>query len=228
MHTVFVKLLSGDILPLSVEETSMELVRQQLAEHLGCHMTQVTLFPLEEGEEKAEAEAEEAETEEQKEEAEEGEEKEDIPFVDGSCYGVAVHPILPLHLSLQSQGIHYSEQTYHGLHKFKLSLFTPIPYRLLHEIYFYCKEYHDETGQTFYPDKCVRHHPRRTYIALKEEGEDTLYGLLEKEPFLQADYVDREQVAQQAERLFQKYMAELDAFEDELLTDEEREGQEEQ
>jgi len=214
MYTVFVKLLSGDILPLSVEDPSMELVRQRLADHLGCHMAQVTLFRLEEEEKPSEDSEEEKPSEDS---------EEDIPFVDGGSYGVVVHSTMSLHLSLQSGDIMNDSFTYHVLRNFTLSLFTPIPYRLLHEIHFY----YDEDTPRFYPDDGVRSHPRMTYITVEEEGEDSLYGLIENDPFLQADCFDREEVGREAERLFQKYMADLDTLEGELLTDEELEEPEE-
>ena len=199
----------------------MELVRQQLADHLGCHMAQVTLFRLEEEEEK-----------DGEKDGEKKEETEDIPFVNGSCYGVVVHSILPLHLSLESEGNDYDEYTRHLLGKFTLSLFTPIPYRFLHKIVFYsvvyCEDEDNTEGPKFYPEDCVRSHPRMKYVVtVVKEGEDTLYGLIEKDPFLQADCFDREEVGREAERLFQKYMADLDVFGDELLTDEELEEPEE-
>jgi len=232
MYTVFVKLLSGDILPLSVEDPSMELVRQRLADHLGCHMAQVTLFRLEEEEKPSEDSEEEKPSEDSEEEkaSEDSEEEkpsedseEDIPFVDGGSYGVVVHSTMSLHLSLQSGDIMNDSFTYHVLRNFTLSLFTPIPYRLLHEIHFY----YDEDTPRFYPDDGVRSHPRMTYITVEEEGEDSLYGLIENDPFLQADCFDREEVGREAERLFQKYMADLDTLEGELLTDEELEEPEE-
>jgi len=66
-----------------------------------------------------------------------------------------------------------------------------------------------------------------TYVMVEDEGEDTLYDLIRYTPFLQADYVDREKVAREAERLFQKYMVEVEEQEEELLTDEELEEPEE-
>ena len=185
----------------------MELVRQRLADHLGCHPAQLTLFRLEDSEEEKASEDSE----------------EDIPFVDGECYGVVVHSILPLYLTLQSESVTHDLFTFHLLRKFTLSFFTPIPYRLLHEIHFY----YDEDTMWFYSEECVRSRPRMTYVMVEDEGEDTLYDLIRYTPFLQADYVDREKVAREAERLFQKYMVEVEEQEEELLTDEELEEPEE-